>query len=116
MSETLRTTTIHPLDPLDADEIARAVALARTAPGLSDRLRVIFVEAREPDKAAYHAWRGGGPAVPRAAIVTMNDCGHGRGLVVDVDLDADRLGRGRRSSATACSPPSPATSSGSRPT
>ncbi len=82
----------HPLDPLDASEIARAVALARTAPGLSDRVRVIFVEAREPEKAAYHAWRDGGAPIPRAAIVTLNDCGHGRGLIVDVDLDGDRLG------------------------
>ena len=92
MSETMnRTATTHPLDPLDAAEIGRAVALARTAPGLSDRLRVIFVEAREPEKAAYLAWRDGGPAIPRAAIVTLNDCGHGRGLIVDVDLDGDRL-------------------------
>src|SRR4051794_15694343 len=82
----------HPLDPLDAGEIARAVALARRAPGLSERVRVIFVEAREPDKAAYHAWRDAGRAIPRGAIVTLNDCEHGRGLLVDVDLDADRLG------------------------
>src|SRR5262249_54942332 len=88
MSSTVKT---HPLDPLDGGEIARAVALARTAPGLSDRIRVIFVEAREPEKAAYHAWRDGGPEIPRAAIVTLNDCGHGRGLIVDVDLDGDRL-------------------------
>ena len=53
---------------------------------------MIFVEAREPEKAAYHAWRDGGPAIPRAAIVTLNDCGHARGLVVEVDLDGDRLG------------------------
>jgi primary-amine oxidase len=89
MSSTVKT---HPLDPLDAGEIARAVALARTAPGLSDRIRIIFVEAREPEKAAYHAWRTGGAAIPRTAIVTLNDCGHGRGLVVEVDLDGDRLG------------------------
>src|SRR3954470_24567495 len=92
MSETMdRTTTTHPLDPLDAAEIARAVAIARSAPGLSDRVRVIFVEAREPEKAAYLAWRDGGPAIPRAAIVTLNDCGRGRGLIVDVDLEGDRL-------------------------
>src|SRR3954471_23021535 len=82
----------HPLDPLDADEITRAVALARTAPGLGSRVRFVFVEAREPEKAAYHAWRDGGAAVPRRAIVTLVDCERGRGLLVEVDLDGDRLG------------------------
>ena len=82
----------HPLDPLDAGEITRSVALARTVPGLGSRVRVIFVEAREPDKAAYHAWRDGGAPLARTAIVTMVDCEHGRGLVADVDLDNDRLG------------------------
>jgi primary-amine oxidase len=82
----------HPLDPLDAGEITRSVALARTAPGLGARVRVIFVEAREPDKAVYHAWRDGGPRVAREAVVTMVDCERGRGLLVAVDLDNDRLG------------------------
>ena len=57
----------HPLDPLDADEITRAVALARTAPGLSARVRVIFVEAREPAKADCHAWRSDRTPVAREA-------------------------------------------------
>ncbi len=84
--------TVTPSIRSTPTEITRGVALARTAPGLSSRVRVIFVEAREPDKAAYHAWRDGGAPVAREAVVTLVDCERGRGLVAEVDLDDDRLG------------------------
>ena len=103
----------HPLDPLDAGEITRSVALARTAPGLGARVRVIFVEAREPGKAAYHAWRDGGAHVAREAVVTLVDCEHGRGLVAESTSTATGWPTSP-SWTTACSPPSRATSSSSR--
>ena len=85
-------TARHPLDPLSADEITRAVAVARTAPGLSDRLRFTSVELREPDKAAYLGWRDdGAPAPAREAFVVLVDCGAARGVEVVVGLDDDRL-------------------------
>ena len=55
----------HPLDPLDAAELARAVAIARDAPGLSDQVAVVSVEAREPEKADYLAWKSSGAGTCR---------------------------------------------------
>jgi Cu2+-containing amine oxidase len=40
---------MHPLDPLTADEVAAAARRALAAQGLSDRVRVVSVELREPD-------------------------------------------------------------------
>ena len=59
----------------------------------------------------------GGPAARVArerAIVTMVDCGHGRGLRGRRRPRQRPARRGRRSSTRACSRPSPATSSSSR--
>ena len=51
----------HPLDPLGADEIERAVACVR-ARTRARRVasRFVSVELREPDKAELAAWRAGG--------------------------------------------------------
>jgi primary-amine oxidase len=81
----------HPLDPLSAAEIGRAVALARSAPALSDRVRVVSVELREPVKSDYLAWRGGGPAPAREALCVLLDNGRRRGVEAVVSLDGDRL-------------------------
>jgi primary-amine oxidase len=81
----------HPLDPLCADEIARAVAAALTAPGLSDRVHVVSVELREPQKADYLAWRAGGPAPAREAFCVLLDNGRRRGVEVVVDLADGRV-------------------------
>jgi primary-amine oxidase len=81
----------HPLDPLTADEITRAVALAGAAPGLSDRVRVVSVELREPVKADYLAWKAGGPVLAREAFCVLLDNGRRRGVEVVVSLDAERI-------------------------
>ncbi len=81
----------HPLDPLDAAELARAVAIARDAPGLSDQVAVVSVEAREPEKADYLAWKSSGPDLPREAFLVLLDNGRRRGVEAVVSLDDDRL-------------------------
>ena len=84
--------TVHPLEPLSAGEVARAVELARATPELSDRLRFTSVELREPDKAAYLAWRdAAGPRPAREALVVMIDCVAARGREVTISLDDDRV-------------------------
>jgi len=83
--------TPHPLDPITAPEIVRAVRLARTAPGLSDRVRIVSVEAREPEKSVYHAWKAGGPDPPREAFCVLVDNGRGCGVEVIVSLVDDRF-------------------------
>jgi primary-amine oxidase len=84
-------TVSHALDPLSADEITRAVAAVRTAPGLSARLRFVSVELREPEKQAYLAWRAGGQLPARQAFVVLIDCEAGRGMEAVVSLEDDRL-------------------------
>ncbi len=85
------TSSPHPLDPIEAGELERAVRLARTAPGLSDRVAVVSVEAREPEKGAYLAWRAGGERPPREAFCVLLDRGHSRGVEVVISLDEERL-------------------------
>jgi primary-amine oxidase len=62
----------HPLDPLAADEVARASSLVRNHDGLGPRIRVISVELAEPRRGALS-----GPdadrSVDRAAFVVLID-------------------------------------------
>jgi primary-amine oxidase len=78
----------HPLDPLSAAEIERAVAIAREAKGLGEQVRVISVETREPDKPAYLAWKSGeAPRPAREAFLVVLDNGEGRGYEAVASLD-----------------------------
>ena len=62
----------HPLDPLTADEVARAGSLARTHEGLGPRVRVISVALAEPLRAALSG-PGADHPVERAAFVVLMD-------------------------------------------
>ena len=62
----------HPLDPLTADEVARAGSLARTHDGLGPRVRVISVALAEPLRAALSG-PGADHPVERAALVVLID-------------------------------------------
>jgi primary-amine oxidase len=62
----------HPLDPLTADEVARAGGLARTHDGLGPRVRVISVALAEPLRAALSG-PGVDHPVERAAFVVLMD-------------------------------------------
>ena len=87
----------------------------RARDGLSERLRVVSVEAREPDKAAYLAWREGGPRPAREAFCVLLDTGRRCGVEVVVSLDDDASSR-RPTWTLAFSPRSTATSSSRWPT
>ncbi|HEY3614857.1 MAG TPA: primary-amine oxidase [Gaiellales bacterium] len=68
------TAAAHPLDPLGAGEIERAVACVRAARALGAAVRFVSIDAREPDKALLAAWRAGGARPPReAALVVLAD-------------------------------------------
>jgi len=62
----------HPLDPLTADEVARAWSLVRTHDGLGPRVRVISVALAEPLRAAPSG-PGADHPVERAAFVVLID-------------------------------------------
>jgi primary-amine oxidase len=79
----------HPLDPLTAAEVALAAGLARRAPGLSEQVRVVSVELREPVKAGYLAWKAGAAAPRREAFCVLLDNGRRRGVEAVVALAGD---------------------------
>ena len=81
----------HPLDPLDTNELERAVAIARDVLGLGEGVRFIEVGLDEPEKAAVLAWREGGPAPPRQATLTLLDNATGEAEVAVVSLDAGEV-------------------------
>ena len=47
---------LHPLEPLSAAEVERAVALLRTLPEFTPPTRVISVMLKEPAKDVVHGW------------------------------------------------------------
>ncbi len=77
----------HPLDPLDAGEVERAVACVRAARELGDAVRFVFVELREPDKASLAAFRAGGVPPPRQAALVVLAAGRTHEALVDLDRD-----------------------------
>jgi primary-amine oxidase len=81
------TTTAHPLDPLSAAELARAVATMRSDGVVADGVRVISVDLREPDKADLREWREGGARPVREAQAVVLDTRDGTAweLVVSID-------------------------------
>ncbi len=47
---------LHPLEPLSATELGRAIVLLRTLPEFTPSTRVISVMLKEPSKDIVHAW------------------------------------------------------------
>ena len=72
----------HPLEPLGADELERAVACVRASRELDGAARFVCVELREPDKAQIAAWRAGGPLPPREAALVVLDGGRTHEAIV----------------------------------
>ena len=82
----------HPLAPLTTDEVRQAARLLQSADGLSDRVRIVSIELREPAKVDYLAWRDGGGARPdREASCVLVDCGNAGAVEAVVSLTHDRL-------------------------
>jgi primary-amine oxidase len=57
--------SLHPLDPLTADEFRHAVAILRRDRGIDERWRFASIELREPDKQTLAV----GGRIPREALV-----------------------------------------------
>lgn len=75
----------HPLDPLDAREIAAACAAVRAHGDAGPHLRFVNVELDEPHKDNVMAWRPGEPS-PRAAFVVVLRRDTGAAFEARVDL------------------------------
>ena len=87
--------TVHPLDPLTADEIRAAVAISRHDQEVGDRWRFASIELREPSKATVRDYADGDP-IDRAARVVCWDCDSGSVYQGLVSLTEDRVVSWRR--------------------
>ena len=83
-------TSPHPLDPLRAEEVSRAVALIREGHARGDQWMFASVELVEPAKAAFAEWKPGEPFARQARAVVWNR-GDGRVYECTVDLSAGEL-------------------------
>src|SRR5262245_49456847 len=75
----------HPLDPLTADEIVRAVEIVRQARRVNDAWRFVTVTLAEPSKDVVRSFKPG-TAIPRQAFVIGIDRGKGEAYEGIVDL------------------------------
>jgi len=75
----------HPLDPLSADEVERAVAILRREQGLGDTWRFVMITSEEPSREAVAAHVVGRP-FERVASAVLLDTATGEGREAAVDL------------------------------
>jgi primary-amine oxidase len=82
--------TVHPLDPLTADEIRAVGAIVRRDREVGDRWRFASIELREPSKATVREYRDG-DGFERAARVVCWDRDDGAVYQGLVSLTEDRV-------------------------
>jgi primary-amine oxidase len=80
----------HPLDPLSAAEIERAVALLRKERDLGEAWRFVSVTLAEPPRPVLAAYRVGQP-FERVAQVVLLDTSTSRGHEAGVELKSGRI-------------------------
>jgi primary-amine oxidase len=81
---------LHPLEPLDAAEVADAVKLLKNQPQWNDSNRIISIWLREPLKQELSAWQAGDPWDRRATAVCFDNSTN-RGYVADLNLTHGRV-------------------------
>jgi primary-amine oxidase len=84
------TTAVHPLDPLTAQEIARAGEILRSKRALGPQVRVISIALHEPPREVVLDHRAGNP-VERAAFAILLDRAEGQTYEAVVSLSRDRV-------------------------
>ncbi len=77
--------SLHPLEPLTAEEIAQAVRLIKAHAACTPTTRVISVTLREPEKAAVYAWPAQ-PIASREAVAVLFDNARNASYVARLDL------------------------------
>jgi primary-amine oxidase len=75
----------HPLDPLGAQELERAIERLRTEKQLGARHRFVIVRLQEPSKASVRSFRAGDP-VEREAFAVVYDADTGSTYEAVVEL------------------------------
>ncbi|HEV3025871.1 MAG TPA: primary-amine oxidase, partial [Pirellulales bacterium] len=82
----------HPLDPLSAAEVERAIALLRSEKQLGDSWRFVSVSLREPARETLANYRGGEP-YERLASALLLDTASGAASDAVVDLSRGEVPR-----------------------
>lgn len=77
--------TTHPLEPLDAVEVAQAVNLLKSGAHWNSATRIISVSLREPLKQDVATWQSGRDLDRRAAAVCFDNSVN-RGFVAELNL------------------------------
>jgi primary-amine oxidase len=80
----------HPLDPLDKNELASAVAILKDAGKVADSTRFVSIHLHEPPKDAVLAARGE-RKLPRQAFAVLYDWSSNTTSEAIVDLDKKKL-------------------------
>src|SRR5262245_26847836 len=80
----------HPLEPLSAPEVAKAVELLRAAGKVTPTTRFVSVMLKEPPKTAVHAGTGWA-ALPRLAAAVLFDNATNSCFEAELDLTAGAL-------------------------
>lgn len=76
---------IHPLEPLTAQEIERAVEILKAVPSCTATTRIISIMLKEPAKQLVHAWPHA-PVPAREAVVVLLDNSTGAASSIGLDL------------------------------
>ena len=82
-------TSTHPLDPLSAGELERAIAALRRESDLDENVRLISLDLLEPDKAELREWHEHGTPPAREAMAVLVNARDGSAGECLVDLDRD---------------------------
>jgi primary-amine oxidase len=100
MGRTQERAVTHPLDPLDADEIAAVSSVVRAYDGdggaLAEGHRFVTIALAEPHKAEVIAWAEGGAAPAREAEVVILDRRAQETVEARVSLDSGAVTAWRR--------------------
>jgi primary-amine oxidase len=100
MGRTQERAVTHPLDPLDADEIAAVSSVVRAYDGdggaLAEGHRFVTIALAEPHKAEVIAWAEGGAAPAREAEVVILDRRPQETVEARVSLDSGAVTAWRR--------------------
>ncbi|UWQ55954.1 copper amine oxidase [Leisingera caerulea] len=80
--------TTHPLDPLSAGEITRAITVIAASGRVNKDTRAPVIRLKEPDKSDIRAWQPGEPMARMAEVILRVS---GETIEVDVDLATDTM-------------------------
>ncbi len=86
-----RSSPLHPLEPLDADEVTRAAAILRDSGRITPEARFCSMTLQEPGKEALRRHAAGGEAPERCARVMLYDRGGEGGCDAVVSLTEGKV-------------------------